>query len=156
MEYSRDAEQLLSIRSRTLQIDRKSTQKYTATNQNKCDEKWNADCIFASDNNMEYGYGLIMNPADGSTDAGKFMTKAIYGGSSQYPEQHLANRVTSFWSRSRRVVSAPLLSNGLCGDVAAINVSPRHKITIDDTTCHTIAISQDWRDDITKLTLIEA
>ena len=107
------------------------------------------------DNNMEYGYGLIMNPADGSTDAGKFVYNVMYGTSPQFPEQHLASRAAGFWANSRRLISAPLLSNGLCGDLAAGNISPRHKITVDGTTCHPIAISHEWRDDITRLTLLQ-
>ena len=155
IEYSRDSASLIGDRSRTISKDRKTSQKYTATNLNKCDSKWNADCIFASDNNMEYGYGLIMNPADGSTDAGKFVYNVMYGTSPQFPEQHLASRAAGFWANSRRMISAQLLSNGLCGDVAAGNISPRHKLTIDGTTCHPIAISHEWRDDITRLTLLQ-
>ena len=155
VEYSRDSAALIGERSRSIQKDRKNTQKYFATNLNKCDEKWTSDCIFASDNNMEYGYGLIMNPDDGSTDAGKFMYDFLYGSSRHFPEQHLASRVSSFWANSRRMISAPLLSNGLCEDVAAIDISPRHKITIDGTTCHPVAISHDWCDDITTLKLLQ-
>jgi len=155
IEYSRDSASLIGQRTRTIEKDRVSTQKYFATNLNKCDEKWNADCIFASDNNMEYGYGLIMNPSDGSTDAGKFMYQAQYGSAHYFPEQYLASRVSSFWANSRRLVSAPLLSNGLCGDVAAGNISPRHKLTIDGTTCHPIAISHDWHEDITTVKLLQ-
>ena len=155
IEYSRDSASLIGQRTRTIEKDRVSTQKYFSTNLNKCDEKWNADCIFASDNNMDYGFGLLMNPADGSTDAGMFMYQAQYGSAHYFPEQYLASRVSSFWANSRRLVSAPLLSNGLCGDVAAGNISPRHKLTIDGTTCHPIAISHDWHDDITTVKLLQ-
>ena len=146
---------MIGERTRTIQKDRQTTQTYKATNMNKGEEKWYADCIFASDNNMEYGYGLLMNPSGMSANPGKFMTTVDYGTSPQFPEQHLAARVTSYWANAKRMVQAPLLSNGLCGDVAARDISPRHKLTIDNTTCHPIAVSQDWCDDITNITLLQ-
>jgi hypothetical protein len=33
--------------------------------------------------------------------------------------------------------------------------APSQKVTIDGNTFHPIAISHDWRDDITKLTLMQ-
>jgi hypothetical protein len=154
VEYSRNVT-ALGQRTRTIKVDRQNTRQYVATNTNKGDAKWNADCIFASDNNMEYGFGLLMNPQDGSTDQGKFMQTVGYGSGTGRPEQHLANRAANYWENSRRVISMPLMSTGLCGDIVAGEISPRNNLTLDGTTGHPISISHNWRDDITIVTILE-
>ena len=35
------------------------------------------------------------------------------------------------------------------------DINPRTKVTVDGTECYPIAISRDWRDDISKLTILE-
>lgn len=154
VEYSRNVT-ALGQRTRTLQVNRSNTRKYVGVNIIKGDSLWNADCIFASDNDMEYGYGLLMNPADGSVDAGKFMTTVTYGASSQRPEQHLANRAAAYWSGSKRKMTAPLLSNGMCDNTVARDISPRMKLTLDGTTAFPVSISQDWWNDVTTISIIE-
>lgn len=149
IEFSRDTIDIPTspdvVRPRVVLVERVSTQNYTATNTNQTHEEWNADCIFASDNNMEYGYGLIMN-ANGS-----FMEKAQYGGvaNSQHPEQHLANRVATYWASSRRKIIADFRTNTIP------EVSPQYKLTIDGTQLHPIAISRDWRNDVVRLSMLE-
>ena len=149
IKFSRDTVDISSstsvVRAREIVKERVSTQNYTATNTNQTHEEWNADCIFASDNNMEYGYGLIMN-ANGS-----FMEKAQYGGvaNSQHPEQHLANRVATYWASSRRKIIADFRTNTIP------EVSPQYKLTIDGTQLHPIAISRDWRNDVVRLSMLE-
>lgn len=132
--------------------ERVTTKEYVAENQNQTHEEWNADCIFASDNNMEYGYGLLMN-ADGS-----FMATAPYAGGNEHPEQHLANRVANYWARSRRRLGgdfrAYVHTNGNSGPMFS-NITPQYKLTINGTTCHPVAISRDWRDDVVRLSLLE-
>lgn len=153
LEYSRDSATIIGERTRTLVKDRQSSRDYTATNVNPCEDEWNADCIFASDNNMEYGYGLLMNPG------GSFMSKAQYAGvaDSQYPEQHLANRVASYWDGSKRRIDAELQSQATAEGTTIGAISPRHKVTIGGITAGVpVAISHDWRDDVTMLTVIEA
>ena len=69
IEFSRDGIDIpLNVnvtRPRLLIEERNTTKEYVAENQNQTHEEWNADLIFALDNNMEYGYGLLMN-ANGS------------------------------------------------------------------------------------------
>ena len=149
LEYSRDAAQILGMRSRVLAVDRKSSRDYKATNSNKFKDEWSTDCIFASDNNMEYGYGLLMN-SDGS-----FMTAAPYGNTTQQPEQHLANRVASYWSNIKHKIYSELQSQALASGTAIRDISPRNKVTIGGITGAPVAISHDWRDDVTTLTVIE-
>lgn len=145
--FSRDTVDIPStvntVRPRYQIEERVTTKEYTAENQNQTHEEWNADCIFASDNNMEYGYGLLMN-SDGT-----FMEFAPYAAGNEHPEQHLANRVTNYWAVSRRRLGGDFR----VGTIA--DISPQYKVTIDGTTCHPVAISRDWRDDVVRLSLLE-
>ena len=156
LEYSRDAAVILGERARTVQKDRKSSREYVATNSNKGDGDWNADCIFASDNNMEYGYGLLMNPMVAGAGGG-FMEKVRYnnGMSEDYAEQHLANRVATYCQASKRLITAPLRSNEAMNGVAVRDINPRHLVTLDSTTAHPIAISHDYYNDVTTITLLQ-
>lgn len=118
--------------------------EYTANNQGKASEEWNADCIYASDNEMSFGYGVPTN-ADGS-----LLTTVTYGSTDKHPEQHLADRVANYWSTSKRKLYTELRTN-------VINVpTPQDMVTIDATTGHPISISREWRDDILQLTLLES
>lgn len=147
VEFSRDSLEIPTdlnvIRQREIKVERVSTQEYTSENQNQTHIEWNADCIFASDNNMEYGYGLLMN-SDGT-----FMETAPYAASDQHPEQQLANRVTNYWAVSRRRLGCDFRKNTIA------QVTPQYKVTIDGTTFHPTAISHDWRNEVVTLSLLE-
>ena len=149
VEYSRD-EEILTTGGRTRKItkDRQSSREYSAVNTNDSKEEWNANCIFASDNNMEYGYGLLLN-ADGN-----IIQTVQYGGSAtnqQHPEQHLANRVANYWATAKRKIDTELLVNNV-GDV-----TPHTKVSVtgESGTFTPIAISRNWRDDVLKLSLLQ-
>ena len=134
------------VRARTKSDKRVSEKEYTSANPNTAKYEWNADCIIASDNHMVYGFGLLMN-ADGS-----FCETVQYNNNQsnlQHPEQHLANRVTSYWASTKRRLSAELRSNAIS------EPTPANKVTMDGNTFHAIAIGHDWRDEITKLTLLQ-
>lgn len=140
-------------RPRVMSEERETSQKYMATNNNQTHEEWNADCIFASDNNMKYGYGLLIN-----TD-GTFMKKAQYNGvdNAEYPEQHLANRVASYWSVSRRRMGVELRANARTVTYQTLmsSITPRHLLTVNGTKMHPVAISREWRDDVVILSMLE-
>jgi hypothetical protein len=140
-------------RPRTLKVDRVTNREYKASNNNGTGDQWNADCIFASDNTMEYGYGLLINPE------GTFMEDARYGhdlsdpalhNKVEYPEQHLADRVAAYWAQSKRQITTELRTDAIAA------ITPRHRLTLDGTVFNPTAISRNWRDDITILTLLEA
>jgi hypothetical protein len=119
--------------------------EYTSQNGNNVRNEWNADCIYASDNDMAWGYGLIINTDD-------TYTKTIsYDGVDMHPEQQLADRVTNYWQTARRKVSVEMMSN--VGNVPQIN--PQKQVTLDSMNFYPIAISRDWRDDITEITMLE-
>lgn len=152
ISYSRD-EVFISgqeeVRERVMEIERESSREYVATNEGQIDESWNADCIFASDNKMEYGYGLLMN-ANGS-----YMETAEYAGVDMNPEQQLANRVASFLNKSRRLITPELRSNATASGLAISSITPQYKVVIDGTTTYPVSISRSWRDDVIKLSLLE-
>lgn len=130
-------------RPRTMSEDRVDRREYESVNQGKADNEWNADCIFASDNNMEYGYGLLMN-ADGT-----WMGKVPYDITTNYPEQHLADRVASFWQYARRMIRTEVKSSEASG------VNPSTKVNMKSLTLHPMSISHDWREDTIQLIMIE-
>lgn len=136
-------------RERVMDIERESSREYVATNEGQVDESWNADCIFASDNKMEYGTGLIFN-ADGT-----YMEKATYNGVDQYPEQQLANRVVTFLNKSRRMLNPELRSNATATGTPISSITPTYKVVLDGTTLYPFAISHNWRDDVIKMSLLE-
>ena len=135
------------IRPRTMKEKRVSTKEYTSSNPANVENAQNVDLIYASDNNMEYGYGLVLN-ANGS-----FMATAKYNGntSDEHPEQHLANRITSYWQASRRMIT-PELKTDVVGDF-----TPQQYVTLENQTGHfsPLAVTRQWRDDVTIVSLIE-
>jgi len=124
---------------------RQGNREYISTTANKVNAELDVNCIFASENELEFGYGVLMN-ADGT-----WMTGYNYNGSSvaMHPEQYLANRVTTYWATSKRRIRTDIVSS------AAASVTPKSKVTLDGPTSYPISISHEWRDDITTLTLLE-
>jgi len=149
ISYSRDTidipDSTSVVRPRELITKRVTSQEYSAVNSNASKEEWNANCIFASDNNMEYGYGLLLNAS------GNIIHTVNYGNNAEHPEQHLANRVANYWATAKRKIDGELLANKI-GDI-----SPNMKVSItgESGTFAPIAISRDWRDDTTRLSLLQ-
>ena len=92
---------------------------------------------------MEYGYGLLMQPN------GEYMQKVTYGSNNEWAEQHLANRVTTYWQQTRRMMTA-----NVAYQYAAALV-PVDMVSLDGTTCQLVSISHDWWNDNIELKLIE-
>ena len=126
-------------------IERSDHREYVAKNGNNVRADWNADCIYASDNDLSFGFGVIANP-DGS-----YFSMTTYGSSTtpERPEQHLADRVANYWATAKRMLELELLSNLIA------NINRMYLVTVDGSTMHPIAIGRNWRDDVTRLTLIE-
>ncbi len=147
VEYSRDEEIVASGgMSRKITKDRVDSQEYTAANTNSSKDEWNANCIFASDNNMEYGYGLLL-------DADGYILQTVnYSNNAEHPEQHLATRVANYWATAKRKIDGELLANM----IPAVDPTNKVKVGTDTVTTYApIAISRDWRDDITKISLMQ-
>ena len=116
---------------------------YKSSNNNNVREDFNADCIYGGDDRMNFSPGILINP-DGS-----YMTTVPFGITTARPEQHLADRVTSFWATAKRKLTVDLRADKIT------EPSPMNRVTIDSTTGHPIAISHEWWDDVTKLTILE-
>ena len=90
------------------------------------------------------------------TASGGYFGKMYYGSVQKYPEQHLCDRVAAYYATAKRMVTGSLDSNAQ----AIASISPRNMATLDNATLdnatfHPIAISHDWRDDKTILTLLQ-
>lgn len=146
VEYSRDVTFIPSTtdekRARVMTDERKSSREYVSESDGQTHDEWNADCIYASDNNMEYGYGLLQLPAGG------FMEKATYYTGSEYPEKHLANRVVAYWQQAKRKLSVEVTQ------AAAAVVTPVTIVVMDDTQCQVLSIAHNWCDDVVTLGLL--
>jgi hypothetical protein len=105
--------------------------------------EWNYDCIYATENKCKFGYGQIFNPD------GTLFDSVSYGNEVARPEQKLADRVTTFWQTSRRRIASELRTN-VVGVITPLNI-----IEQDGTTGYPIAISHDWWNDVTMLTILE-
>ena len=129
--------------TKVVNVERSDRREYVSRSTGHVRMDWNADCIFTSDNEMGYGFGVLINPDN------SYMSGASYGGAVTYPEQHLADRVTAYWALSKRRLQIEARTD-LLGEV-----TPQHVMTMDGTYSYPISVGHDWRDDITKLTLME-
>lgn len=123
--------------------ERLSTIEYKSSNQNNVRMEWNADCIYASDNYNVFGFGTLINP-----EGTYFNTISYNGGTAIHPEQHLANRVTAYWAAAKRKLEVELKTN------AITEPTPQNRVKLDATIGYPIAIGREWRDDITRLTIL--
>lgn len=130
-----------------------SRREYVSKNANNIRNEFSADCIYGSDNLMPFSFGIPIVDNNGTLS---YLTTLTYGNTTERPEQHLANRVTSFWARSRRRLRTELLSNvAMVGSTLIRDITPQYLVTMDGVQCHPLAISHDWRDDIVQLTLLD-
>ena len=143
VEYSREKIEVSSNGYRKVVRDRNDQKEYTAENQNAANDKWNADCIFASDNDMEYGYGLMLK------GNGEYLKTAPFGGVQEIPEQHLANRVAAYGATSKKQYTLELRSNAIS------EITPINKVSFNSTNCQPVSIGHDWRDDVTQIKMLE-
>lgn len=136
-------EQYPSEQWRITDKDRPTSFSYISNNQNSVRNEWNADCIYATENACKFCYGEIFDPS------GALITSVPYAGGQERPEQHLADRVTTYWRTSKRRIAPELRAN------VVPDITPRHKVVLDRMTAYPIAISRDWWNDITTLTILE-
>ena len=124
-------------------IERSDRREYKSKNTSNVRMEWNADCIYASDNDMSFGFGVLSN------QDGTYVTTITYGSKAMFAEQHLADRVANYWATAKRMLELELLSNMIA------NINPMYMVTVDGSTMHPIAIGRRWRDDVTTIKLIE-
>ena len=133
--------------------DRPTSFGYKAGNNSRFTEEMDIDCIYASENTMKFCFGELFN-SDGT-----FFNTVPYGQNNYRPEQHLANRVASYWTASKRRLYLEMRSDEPVADATGVtvigDVDPRTKVTVDGTECYPIAISREWRDDVVELMVLE-
>lgn len=144
LEYSRDTAYIPATletapQGRTVTTRRQTSYEYENSTSGKNGGEWSADCIFASDLNMEYGLGLLMG------SSGTWLNTVAYNGVQKRPEVHLATAVASFWNQKRTM--AHYETQNLLADI----------IRPDQTVSggYIAAIGYDWRDAIVKLDIIQ-
>lgn len=147
VEFSREVTEIPTnvhaVRPRVMKESRDTSHEYAAVNWNQSKDEWSADCIFASDNNLEYGYGLLLNATGG------YVATVPYGNNSEHPEQHLADRVSKYWANSKRKLMTDLRFNMIP------SIRPNNLVSMNDTTFYPASISHDWRDDKVTIGLME-
>lgn len=125
--------------------DEKSENEYKATNDSSFRGEKEINTIFATDNNNAFGLGIIMSQ-DGS-----YVEKITYeyggGIAGERPEEHLAQRVSDFYSHTRKMWNVDVLHN-------IVNITPLNYATFGSDTAYPIAISNDWKRDIATIKLI--
>ena len=136
-----------STRPRVVQKDRVSSMEYQSLNENSIKNKQSIDLVYASDNNMKFGFGLLMNPTY------EYMAYAYYGESIQHPEQHLADRIVNFWAAAKRLVTADLQTQMVEQQEP---ITPLSHLVLGETHFRTLAISHQWRDDVTTVKMIQS
>ena len=124
-------------------IDRPTSFEYKANNQNNVRMDWDADCVYATENKFKFSYGELINPN------GTFCESVSYNGTNERPEQHLANRVVNYWASAKRKLEVELRTD------AITEPSPQNRMSIDSTTGYPITVGREWRNDVTKLTILE-
>ena len=117
------------------------TVTYKSENNNAIEEDASIDSIFASEKVMKPGYGIVLNIN------GSYLTTVAYGAAEMHPEQHYVDRITNYWSTSKRKIEANLLTHDGSASTVANGVTPGHMVMIDGTKLYPIAISHKWRDD---------
>ena len=76
-------------------------------------------------------------------------TLSYNGGTAEHPEQHLANRVTSYWATSKRMLELELRTD------AVSEITPQNTVSVEGTDFYPISIGHNWRDDVTTIKMLE-
>ena len=118
--------------------------KYEAGQQNTLAKEYSVDTVFATSGIMHPAYGVLLN------QNGTPFTGYDYGstGTLVAPEQHLANRIITYWNNSRRKMELELLAD-------RIDFTPRMKGVFLGTTVYPAIISHDWREDVINVVLMD-
>jgi hypothetical protein len=134
-------------RQRSYSVERQSSYDYEAIIDKSTKNQESIDSVFASDKDMKYGYGLVMN-ADYS-----YMAFAYYGEAIEHPEQHLANRIADYWESAKRMLTTELRTDVV---ESSSNIDPQKHLVLDGVHYRTLAINHRWRDDVTSVKMIES
>jgi hypothetical protein len=130
-----------------------SKYEYKQQNGNRTRQEYTDDNVFCSENLMKPGFAVVLN-ADGSY-SGKVPYGTGTGATTQYPEQHKADRIANYWASSKRKFELSLISNTTTSGIPYAAIHPGWKLTFEGTTLYPLSISTNWRDDILNMILVE-
>ena len=152
IEFSRETTDIprttsQTYRPRRVKKDRVSSMDYKSVNENAVSNKQNIDLVYASDNDMKYGFGLVMNQ-DCS-----YMEYAPYHNYMKRPEQHFADRITAYWNASRRLLTTDLRTDAVEQQEP---ITPLSHMIVGALHYRTLAINHQWRDDVTSVKMIQS
>lgn len=136
-----------SPRKRLYIIQRQSTYEYDAVIDKSTKDQQDIDMIYASDKDMNYGYGLLMN------NDYSYMAFVYYGESLQHPEQHLADRIADYWASAKRMLTTELRTDVV---ESSSNIDPQKHLVLDGVHYRTLSINHQWRNDVTSVKMIES
>jgi hypothetical protein len=136
-----------SPRKRLYIIQRQSTYEYDAVIDKSTKDQQDIDMIYASDKDMNYGYGLLMN------NDYSYMAFVYYGESIQHPEQHLADRIADYWASAKRMLTTELRTDVV---ESSSNIDPQKHLVLDGVHYRTLSINHQWRNDVTSVKMIES
>lgn len=125
----------------------RSINKYIAENNSEFREEISLSTIFATNNGNALGLGIIMN-SDGSY-CNDLNYEYQNGITTQRPEQNVVNRISQYKRSVRKFANVEIASNA-----ASAQVSPITK-TLMSWRGYPIAIGRNWRDNITKVNILE-
>lgn len=128
---------------RWMERELSDSRTYEATNGNKSRDEWQTDCIFASDNDMIFGYGVLINE-DGTPMKGAGTLGIITP-----PEEILANAVANYWTAAKTKLYMELRHDSV-GDI-----TPQDIVRVADVSGYAISIANEWRDDIIRVTTLQ-
>ena len=121
----------------------RSENVYVKENTSPFTDDYDVDLIFASWNGNACGQGIVMN------SNGTYCNGIEYGAQIQEPpEQHLADRIARYGSVSRVVCTMELRTD-------ALDIRPSHFLRTAYFTGYPVAISYDWRDDVTRCKIFQ-
>lgn len=127
--------------------DREENQ-YSVENASVFRGEVSVDTIFATNNGNALGLGIIMN-MDGSYCDGLLYEYAS-GGGNERPEEHLVDRMGNYYSEVRKSATLEVRTD-------EVSISPGTRVNLGwgNATGYPVAISHDWRDDVTTLKIME-
>lgn len=130
--------------------DELNDKAYTANGGN-FPENVDVDTIFCTDKTnatgsttfrCQAGYGFVYG-------GNQVIDTIPYGAASYKPEQHLADTIAAYGASVRRVLTLDLLTSAI-GDIG-----PDYRVTLGGQQFYPVAISHQWRDNISTLKLME-
>ena len=123
-----------------------SENKYIEDTNSDFSDEFDVSTIFASNNGNQFGFGLIMHPS------GAYCSDVAYSLRTQVlqarPEEFLLSRLDTMGNKTRTIERVEVLKN-------EISIDPHTMIDTHEISGYPTCISNDWRDDVVRVTITE-